>query len=71
MRFTQISDIDRFAILNQRINMAIESANEAVLETRAAIESSREQISLSRLALAREADRQSHWHFLEDAHRSH
>ena len=60
MRFTQISDIDKFAILNQRINMAIDSANEAVLETRAAIESSREQISLSRLALEREADRQSH-----------
>jgi hypothetical protein len=57
MSFMQISDIDKFAILNQRINMAIES--------------SREQISPSRLALEREADRQSHWHFLGRAHRSH
>ena len=60
MRFTQISHIDKFAIPNQRIDMAIDSADEAVLETRVAIESSREQISLSRLALEREADRQSH-----------
>jgi hypothetical protein len=73
MGFTQISNVDayRFAMLNQRINTAIESANEAVLETRAAIKSSQEQIDMVRLALEREADRQSLLHFLEVTPRGH
>ncbi len=62
MSYKQISDIDiyRFAVLSDRIDKAIESANEAVLETRAAIKSSQEQINLYRFALEAEADRQAH-----------
>jgi phage-related minor tail protein len=73
MSFTQISNVDayRFAKLNQRINTAIESANEAVQETRAAIKSSQEQIDMVRLALQRDADRQSPLHFLGAAPRGH
>ncbi|MGD1038156.1 MAG: hypothetical protein ABR878_13465 [Roseiarcus sp.] len=63
MNYQQISDvnIDRFAVLSDRINKAIEIANEAVLEAHAAIKSAQMQIILSRLALEAKADTQAHW----------
>ena len=63
MNYQQISDIniDRFAVLSDRINKAIGSANDAVLEADAAIKSAQESISLSRLALETKVDRQVHW----------
>ena len=63
MNYQQISDIniDKFAVLSDRINKAIENANEAVLEAHAAINSAQEYISLSRLALEAKADRQAHY----------
>jgi hypothetical protein len=63
MNYQQISDIniDRFAVLSDRINKAIGSANDAVLEADAAIKSTQEYISLSRLALEAKVDRQLHW----------
>ena len=63
MNYQQISDIniDRFAVLSDRINKAIGSANDAVLEADAAIKSAQVQISRSRLALEAKVDRQIHW----------
>jgi hypothetical protein len=63
MNYQQISDIniDRFAVLSDRINKAIGSANDAVLEADAAIKSAQVQISRSRLALEAKVDRQVHW----------
>ena len=62
MTYQQISDvnIDKFAALSDRINKAIEIANEAVLEAHAAINSAQMQIILSRLALEAKADAQAH-----------
>jgi len=63
MNYQQISDIniDRFAVLSDRINKAIGSANDAVLEADAAIKGAQEYISLSRLALETKVDRQVLW----------
>ena len=62
MDYQQISDIniDRFAVLSDRIIKAIGSANDAVMEADAAIKSAQVQISLSRLALETKVDKQVH-----------
>ena len=70
---TPISDVslDRFLLLSERINTAIDSANEAVLETHVAIKGSREQVNLLRLALETDTDAQSQLQAPEIAPRRH